>query len=1125
MSQQLTQPAESAVQRSMNRNNYMLSARDIFKTLKELKQNKKLSNRRWVWELLQNAKDVKNDFRRVSVVIEHTLDRLEFRHNGNPFSIDNLTCLIQQVSSKMSDSSDEDLTGKWGTGFISTHLLATIIDVTGVVDCDGNGYRNFQLSLNRSGDTAEELLDSIRDTSRQVLQLEEDDARFPPIQDYFARRQEGDFDTCFSYKLIAPENHDAATAGLADLVHTLPSALINIPKQKIKLVRVQQLDGAQQEFSLEETSREGNVAKYTVTIRMVAPIAAVTQRYFVAYETDDLRLLAEVADFDTLALVPPKADQPVLYRDFPLIGSEQFHFPFSINGYKFYPAERRDGIYLNDANDKEIIQNRELVATAQVAALDFTRWLLEKGTSNQYVLANTRIPETPGDGMDADAKAWYGELQATWRKALLELPLVETEAGTLASLRDVRIPRLRANAKQEENDALWELAVDFLGANAIPRRNLLLPWTKAMGIEEELVNWGKYLYLDTGDLLRLIAEKATLAALPMSVREGGSEAASVAWLNKVYAYLAGQKQLDLLKLHAAVPNQSGALCPLDKLYVERPGELIPAAVLDVLHMLGLPWREDLLRRDVELPDYKHQDRGLGEGSAEINRILKVRENPADTLESGFLKRPDAQAVLVALLRLMSPSANEDAFRSQLFGFAKGLLHFEEGVLPVESLKNFDFSKATQLMTLHLNQTISNAKTMLGLATVLRVELKDDARVWLAQYLRFVSESGTFKPLLEYGNIVPNREGTLCAYTDLFNYGTPYQALDENLLELLHAFDKTKPRWIPRLLMDGFDLILPKGAFKFEELGNEIMLLVESIAHNKKYALYRDQLLNLIDWCNIHPLLAKHYLGQFVEESGRTFYILTIENSNKSSDVVKLLRQPDAIADLVAIAESGTDVAKLRQLAQLTSSDAVLNQVLRFAKTLEYDVASFAFLQSIGAEMERAFEEALEEAGITAQIERGEGTEATVAEIDYQGIGSYDFAVRNSTSGKVFYIELKSYRDDTTQPIRLAQSQAKRAALDDAPFALCVIGRDRPAEDVDAAYVREHLGYVKNLQQEFIPVAEHIRQLEKMENAHNPDVYLDVSALHGSKVFVRHEFIEPRRLSFDALIHDIISAIS
>ena len=48
MSQQLTQPAESAVQRSMNRNNYMLSARDIFKTLKELKQNKKLSNRRWV---------------------------------------------------------------------------------------------------------------------------------------------------------------------------------------------------------------------------------------------------------------------------------------------------------------------------------------------------------------------------------------------------------------------------------------------------------------------------------------------------------------------------------------------------------------------------------------------------------------------------------------------------------------------------------------------------------------------------------------------------------------------------------------------------------------------------------------------------------------------------------------------------------------------------------------------------------------------------------------------------------------------------------------------------------------------------------------------------------------------
>jgi hypothetical protein len=110
------------------------------------------------------------------------------------------------------------------------------------------------------------------------------------------------------------------------------------------------------------------------------------------------------------------------------------------------------------------------------------------------------------------------------------------------------------------------------------------------------------------------------------------------------------------------------------------------------------------------------------------------------------------------------------------------------------------------------------------------------------------------------------------------------------------------------------------------------------------------------------------------------------------------------------------------------------------------------------------------------------------------------------------------------PIRLAQSQTKRAAKGDEPFALCVVGRDRDAHLVDAEYVRKVLDYVKDLQTDLTPIAKHIEQLEAIETQKDADVHLDVSALHGSKVFMKHDYIKARRHSFDELIADITAAL-
>ena len=88
--------------------------------------------KRWVWELIQNAKDV-NIGGKVRVRIEADLDgsdaHVTFNHNGGAFSAENIRFLIEQVSSKSrtKDSTGRPTTtGKFGTGFLTTHLLVTI---------------------------------------------------------------------------------------------------------------------------------------------------------------------------------------------------------------------------------------------------------------------------------------------------------------------------------------------------------------------------------------------------------------------------------------------------------------------------------------------------------------------------------------------------------------------------------------------------------------------------------------------------------------------------------------------------------------------------------------------------------------------------------------------------------------------------------------------------------------------------------------------------------------------------------------------------------------------------------------------------------------------------------------
>ncbi len=106
---------------------------------------------RWPFELLQNALDAgpRLGCDHVEVRLGQNGSTFVFEHDGAFFTIKELAALLSGGSSKEFES--EDTTGRFGTGFLVTHVLAPQTTVSGIFST-GKGLERFTLMLDRGGD-------------------------------------------------------------------------------------------------------------------------------------------------------------------------------------------------------------------------------------------------------------------------------------------------------------------------------------------------------------------------------------------------------------------------------------------------------------------------------------------------------------------------------------------------------------------------------------------------------------------------------------------------------------------------------------------------------------------------------------------------------------------------------------------------------------------------------------------------------------------------------------------------------------------------------------------------------------------------------------------------------------
>lgn len=621
-------------------------ATKIHKELSELRSRVDASPtipKRWVWELIQNAKDV-NVGGKVQVRIEANFEdpgaHITFRHTGGAFSVENIRFLIEQISSK---SRTKDITGrpvttgKFGTGFLTTHLLSPRVVVTGVVQQSGLLPRKFELYLDRSGTELDEIIAAVDEAKKSTKSVDK--------QPYYKEYVAGAFNTAFRYELTDDTGKNVARAGLSDLDTCLPYTLVFVPQ-------IESVDYPSHLVSLQRPEAE----RADDEVQFLSIITAHTEK-----ETKTSTLAVLSKGFTAIAIpveqteegvlvLPLKVDLPRLFCDFPLLGTELFPFPVVINNPTFNPTDARDGLFLTQTQraDPPSDHNRAVIKEALSLYLSLLKFASENAWRNLHLFAVARpIPA----GLTWVNQNWYrDEILKPMRDALLRTKIVRTAGNTMAPIQidGKKYAWFPSGSTEEVRRGIWRC-----GSSWFPER--LPAWTDVELWQDIL--WPECGKLTLEQLASLIEAEGSIETLTAKLK--GKDA--YAWLNEFYATLK-LSEPDLLSIvakKAIFPNQNGIFKKRDDLSHDVGN--IDLVLLDILKLLGTDLREALLApevvADLDGLDEKDEAFVVKEMSAIIEKYTNDKSvartyRPAfDRLLRWFREKPSrAKALFPSLFR-------------------------------------------------------------------------------------------------------------------------------------------------------------------------------------------------------------------------------------------------------------------------------------------------------------------------------------------------------------------------------------------------------------------------------------------------------------------------------------------
>ena len=433
-----------------------IPAKRILEKIESIPSEIEKLQRRWFWELLQNASDYNDS---VEVKLEVFPDKVVFSHNGKPFKPMDAENLIAPDSGKDDEETrTEDTIGQFGTGFISTHVLSSHITVKGIVKSEeSDGYHHFNFELDRSGFKDKDLLK--RGISNASDELENNVI--------LAQFSVGKFDTSFIYdlkrNLPGIKEGEAVEPGLEYVYGVLPYTLAFMPK--IEKVTIINHDSPYLAYSnrVFTPTREGSIFNVKILSQFKSGFFSITKKFQLESSGD----ATVIVSIEEKKISKYYYNVTRLFCSLPMIGTEQFSSPIIINSPKFIPKTERDGIRLS-SNDQ---QNRAIM----LSAVDAYKKLLTRLVDQDYVGVYNLVKWTAFPAVNSE-KAWYNNNIVAPLKEFLSNSLIVRSKNGRIKLGETKLPYFPPDdLKKGQHLEFFDLCLLFM-PEKVPIRDDFEEW-------------------------------------------------------------------------------------------------------------------------------------------------------------------------------------------------------------------------------------------------------------------------------------------------------------------------------------------------------------------------------------------------------------------------------------------------------------------------------------------------------------------------------------------------------------------------------------------------------------------------------------------------------------------------
>jgi hypothetical protein len=553
------------------------NAQAIAETLRQLRAAPEIHRRRWIWELIQNAADACDSAKGINKVqIEAGPQKLTFRHDGAAFDEDELSHLIYHGSTKQADPTKK---GKFGSGFITVHLVSEVVRVSGVLkQIDGTAL-NFSFNLDRRGGSAPEIQQHMEAAWRECL------ASMAP-----SGESQG-YSTSFA---CAVDGHAQQTiaVGLAELEHAAPHVLALVSE----LGEIA-LDSADGRISWRKTGEQRDDAVSYLDVAKEANGVTETRR---------VAVIGNPAAFVALALVlhpsngtwriARETSVPRLFYPLPLVGTESLALPFAMVSGRFEPTEPRNGILAGGNVEDSLPTENNWKLLSEVPKL-FERLAAEavdRGWEDAYLLS--AIGPTPSKEWLDDPK--FNETVLLPLISFLRAPdgpkLLDTLSGKRAAFSELLLPvGDKAQAVHQLASRLTPIRERLPAERAVPDlSHIAANWATLLG--ESAEGLGESLTFES--LGREAASRcSTLTELDTLVLPTEAPLRGIEWLNALFEQVPEQRLESLLRACALVPDQRGKLRNIGDLRMDGG---IDDELKDICAEIGHDVRAELLDRRV-----------------------------------------------------------------------------------------------------------------------------------------------------------------------------------------------------------------------------------------------------------------------------------------------------------------------------------------------------------------------------------------------------------------------------------------------------------------------------------------------------------------------------------------------